>query len=173
MVGCSISQFITKPQLSTVYDALGSGCSISQFITKPQHIRVIVIYGGGCSISQFITKPQLSARFGGLCEVVQYLNSSPNHNYLCGYLCLLSVVQYLNSSPNHNLSIRDLIFLDVVQYLNSSPNHNFARALAAVVRLFNISIHHQTTTCNDDRLRNRELFNISIHHQTTTVLLAW
>ena len=77
-----------------------------------------------CSISQFITKPQPAKFWAIQTIVVQYLNSSPNHNYGSELLHVVGVVQYLNSSPNHNYLFALRSWPNVVQYLNSSPNHN-------------------------------------------------
>ena len=124
MVGCSISQFITKPQLSVYYS-----------------IRSMVVQYLNSSPNHNLRSRKTTRK-----KVVQYLNSSPNHNCLGMLLSQLAVVQYLNSSPNHNCTLCTKGVGRVVQYLNSSPNHNGGYVFLALSMLFNISIHHQTTT---------------------------
>ena len=100
----------------------------------------------GCLVSYFITKPQRYQAALARLDVVQYLISSPNHNFSFLRAAMSFVVQYLISSPNHNSLLKKKTSIIVVQYLISSPNHNYGAGIRLLGALFSILFHHQTTT---------------------------
>ena len=53
---------------------------------------------------------------------------------------------YFNSTSNHNSPVRELSRRGVVSYFNSTSNHNSPSNRVENMRLFLISILHQTTT---------------------------
>ena len=75
---------------------------------------------------------------------------------------------YFNSTSNHNTLQNYHNAYGVVSYFHFTSNHNIRLFRHRFIRLFLISILHQTTT-TDRRLRVQLwLFLISILHQTTT-----
>ena len=75
-----------------------------------------------------------------------YFNSTSNHNTLQNYHNAYGVVSYFNSTSNHNSPVRELSRRGVVSYFNSTSNHNSPSNRVENMRLFLISILHQTTT---------------------------
>ena len=75
---------------------------------------------------------------------------------------------YFNSTSNHNTLQNYHNAYGVVSYFHFTSNHNIRVCRHRFMRLFLISILHQTTTsasfCSDASM----LFLISILHQTTT-----
>ena len=57
-----------------------------------------------------------------------------------------SVVNYLNSTSNHNSWLWQSLWYGVVNYLNSTSNHNCGAVMATASALSIIWILHQTTT---------------------------
>ena len=75
---------------------------------------------------------------------------------------------YFNSTSNHNTLQNYHNAYGVVSYFHFTSNHNIRLFRHRFIRLFLISILHQTTTVLGTRRKRHELFLISILHQTTT-----
>ena len=75
---------------------------------------------------------------------------------------------YFNSTSNHNTLQNYHNAYGVVSYFHFTSNHNIRLFRHRFIRLFLISILHQTTTCSTTSLLWWPLFLISILHQTTT-----
>ena len=75
---------------------------------------------------------------------------------------------YFNSTSNHNTLQNYHNAYGVVSYFHFTSNHNIRLFRHRFIRLFLISILHQTTTYYADEKKAWELFLISILHQTTT-----
>ncbi len=79
---------------------------------------------------------------------------------------------YFNSTSNHNTLQNYHNAYGVVSYFHFTSNHNIRLFRHRFIRLFLISILHQTTTCRKGDSVQFGLFLISILHQTTTNLCA-
>ena len=75
---------------------------------------------------------------------------------------------YFNSTSNHNTLQNYHNAYGVVSYFHFTSNHNIRLFRHRFIRLFLISILHQTTTPRRRPAPLSELFLISILHQTTT-----
>ncbi len=75
---------------------------------------------------------------------------------------------YFNSTSNHNTLQNYHNAYGVVSYFHFTSNHNIRLFRHRFIRLFLISILHQTTTPADTGKQRCVLFLISILHQTTT-----
>ena len=75
---------------------------------------------------------------------------------------------YFNSTSNHNTLQNYHNAYGVVSYFHFTSNHNIRLFRHRFIRLFLISILHQTTTGDAQVYDNAWLFLISILHQTTT-----
>ena len=75
---------------------------------------------------------------------------------------------YFNSTSNHNTLQNYHNAYGVVSYFHFTSNHNIRLFRHRFIRLFLISILHQTTTAYASMKYGLELFLISILHQTTT-----
>ena len=75
---------------------------------------------------------------------------------------------YFNSTSNHNTLQNYHNAYGVVSYFHFTSNHNIRLFRHRFIRLFLISILHQTTTIITSQLNLYRLFLISILHQTTT-----
>ena len=75
---------------------------------------------------------------------------------------------YFNSTSNHNTLQNYHNAYGVVSYFHFTSNHNIRLFRHRFIRLFLISILHQTTTVPDASRPTLPLFLISILHQTTT-----
>ena len=75
---------------------------------------------------------------------------------------------YFNSTSNHNTLQNYHNAYGVVSYFHFTSNHNIRLFRHRFIRLFLISILHQTTTLRSASRRSAPLFLISILHQTTT-----
>ena len=75
---------------------------------------------------------------------------------------------YFNSTSNHNTLQNYHNAYGVVSYFHFTSNHNIRLFRHRFIRLFLISILHQTTTGPDASRPTLPLFLISILHQTTT-----
>ena len=75
---------------------------------------------------------------------------------------------YFNSTSNHNTLQNYHNAYGVVSYFHFTSNHNIRLFRHRFIRLFLISILHQTTTSPPSNSRMSVLFLISILHQTTT-----
>ena len=75
---------------------------------------------------------------------------------------------YFNSTSNHNTLQNYHNAYGVVSYFHFTSNHNIRLFRHRFIRLFIISILHQTTTGPDASRPTLPLFLISILHQTTT-----
>ena len=75
---------------------------------------------------------------------------------------------YFNSTSNHNTLQNYHNAYGVVSYFHFTSNHNIRLFRHRFIRLFLISILHQTTTLAGESPREDVLFLISILHQTTT-----
>ena len=75
---------------------------------------------------------------------------------------------YFNSTSNHNTLQNYHNAYGVVSYFHFTSNHNIRLFRHRFIRLFLISILHQTTTNRQLHIAVPELFLISILHQTTT-----
>ena len=75
---------------------------------------------------------------------------------------------YFNSTSNHNTLQNYHNAYGVVSYFHFTSNHNIRLFRHRFIRLFLISILHQTTTMISSISCSSELFLISILHQTTT-----
>ena len=122
------------------------GCVISSFITKPQLTQDYILPALGCVISSFITKPQPEPCTLLYMLVALYPLSSPNHNHVEQHFTHEHVALYPLSSPNHNPCLNSLLLLLVALYPLSSPNHNDVDATDMHNLLRYILFHHQTTT---------------------------
>ena len=100
--------------------------------------------------------------------VVSYFNSTSNHNGVAFDKSGSSVVSYFNSTSNHNILLRDIfaVRLFLISILHQTTTDNIYKIIAYL--LFLISILHQTTTLIIGSILQRSLFLISILHQTTT-----
>ena len=97
-----------------------------------------------------------------------YFNSTSNHNTLQNYHNAYGVVSYFNSTSNHNIRLfrHRFIRLFLISILHQTTTR--LNALGANIMLFLIYILHQTTTFSDVLVYDVALFLISILHQTTT-----
>ena len=75
---------------------------------------------------------------------------------------------YFNSTSNHNTLQNYHNAYGVVSYFHFTSNHNIRLFRHRFIRLFLISILHQTTTSCNSQFLSYLLFLISILHQTTT-----
>ena len=75
---------------------------------------------------------------------------------------------YFNSTSNHNTLQNYHNAYGVVSYFHFTSNHNIRLFRHRFIRLFLISILHQTTTQHNRIYAEPALFLISILHQTTT-----
>ena len=75
---------------------------------------------------------------------------------------------YFNSTSNHNTLQNYHNAYGVVSYFHFTSNHNIRLFRHRFIRLFLISILHQTTTNDEHEHGYKMLFLISILHQTTT-----
>ncbi len=75
---------------------------------------------------------------------------------------------YFNSTSNHNTLQNYHNAYGVVSYFHFTSNHNIRLFRHRFIRLFLISILHQTTTPFWHKTFHARLFLISILHQTTT-----
>ena len=75
---------------------------------------------------------------------------------------------YFNSTSNHNTLQNYHNAYGVVSYFHFTSNHNIRLFRHRFIRLFLISILHQTTTVLSAAFFPFKLFLISILHQTTT-----
>ena len=75
---------------------------------------------------------------------------------------------YFNSTSNHNTLQNYHNAYGVVSYFHFTSNHNIRLFRHRFIRLFLISILHQTTTSTSKKSKSIMLFLISILHQTTT-----
>ena len=75
---------------------------------------------------------------------------------------------YFNSTSNHNTLQNYHNAYGVVSYFHFTSNHNIRLFRHRFIRLFLISILHQTTTAYLPVELSGQLFLISILHQTTT-----
>ena len=75
---------------------------------------------------------------------------------------------YFNSTSNHNTLQNYHNAYGVVSYFHFTSNHNIRLFRHRFIRLFLISILHQTTTDYLFLFHRKTLFLISILHQTTT-----
>ena len=75
---------------------------------------------------------------------------------------------YFNSTSNHNTLQNYHNAYGVVSYFHFTSNHNIRLFRHRFIRLFLISILHQTTTDKTGSEPDKPLFLISILHQTTT-----
>ena len=75
---------------------------------------------------------------------------------------------YFNSTSNHNTLQNYHNAYGVVSYFHFTSNHNIRLFRHRFIRLFLISILHQTTTSYFWFISAMPLFLISILHQTTT-----
>ena len=75
---------------------------------------------------------------------------------------------YFNSTSNHNTLQNYHNAYGVVSYFHFTSNHNIRLFRHRFIRLFLISILHQTTTSRRRTSSGCALFLISILHQTTT-----
>ena len=75
---------------------------------------------------------------------------------------------YFNSTSNHNTLQNYHNAYGVVSYFHFTSNHNIRLFRHRFIRLFLISILHQTTTPEQFVVTKTTLFLISILHQTTT-----
>ena len=75
---------------------------------------------------------------------------------------------YFNSTSNHNTLQNYHNAYGVVSYFHFTSNHNIRLFRHRFIRLFLISILHQTTTLRPLIGKTYKLFLISILHQTTT-----
>ena len=97
-----------------------------------------------------------------------YFNSTSNHNTLQNYHNAYGVVSYFHFTSNHNIRLFRhrfirLFLISILHQTTTGPD-----ASRPTLPLFLISILHQTTTKQPPILRAKELFLISILHQTTT-----
>ena len=97
-----------------------------------------------------------------------YFNSTSNHNTLQNYHNAYGVVSYFHFTSNHNIRLfrHRFIRLFLISILHQTTTPFWHKTFHA--RLFLISILHQTTTGNAQVYGNARLFLISILHQTTT-----
>ena len=97
-----------------------------------------------------------------------YFNSTSNHNTLQNYHNAYGVVSYFHFTSNHNIRLfrHRFIRLFLISILHQTTTMVDAQGEAGA--LFLISILHQTTTENAMQLWYTTLFLISILHQTTT-----
>ena len=80
---------------------------------------------------------------------------------------------YFNSTSNHNTLQNYHNAYGVVSYFHFTSNHNIRLFRHRFIRLFLISILHQTTTRKCHRSQAYKLFLISILHQTTTAVMRF
>ncbi len=97
-----------------------------------------------------------------------YFNSTSNHNTLQNYHNAYGVVSYFHFTSNHNIRLfrHRFIRLFLISILHQTTTENAMQLWYTT--LFLISILHQTTTENAMQLWYTTLFLISILHQTTT-----
>ena len=97
-----------------------------------------------------------------------YFNSTSNHNTLQNYHNAYGVVSYFHFTSNHNIRLfrHRFIRLFLISILHQTTTDN--AWVYGDARLFLISILHQTTTEQRVIILNGRLFLISILHQTTT-----
>ena len=97
-----------------------------------------------------------------------YFNSTSNHNTLQNYHNAYGVVSYFHFTSNHNIRLfrHRFIRLFLISILHQTTTR---RSYSWTTKgLFLISILHQNTTGNKLSHRRARLFLISILHQTTT-----
>ena len=99
---CLLSLFYIKPQLSARPAAQRYYCLLSLFYIKPQLIPAICPRAFNCLLSLFYIKPQHAIVVGVDDNIVFYLYSTSNHNWLLYLLSDLNIVFYLYSTSNHN-----------------------------------------------------------------------
>ena len=97
-----------------------------------------------------------------------YFNSTSNHNTLQNYHNAYGVVSYFHFTSNHNIRLFRhrfirLFLISILHQTTTGIAGYFYRFM-----LFLISILHQTTTGKYVHDNERRLFLISILHQTTT-----
>ena len=124
-------------------------CSLSVFYIKPQLETFKQYIAHSCSLSVFYIKPQLSPAVSA--------------RITC---CSLSVF-YIKPQHRRLSSVSNR----VVPYQYSTSNRNYGSRPFALVRLFLISILHQTATLSRAMTARTLLFLISILHQTATYAL--
>ena len=97
-----------------------------------------------------------------------YFNSTSNHNTLQNYHNAYGVVSYFHFTSNHNIRLfrHRFIRLFLISILHQTTTNTANKYIA--YRLFLISILHQTTTSATVKPSSPPLFLISILHQTTT-----
>ena len=97
-----------------------------------------------------------------------YFNSTSNHNTLQNYHNAYGVVSYFHFTSNHNIRLfrHRFIRLFLISILHQTTTYDMGWIFRS--SLFLISILHQTTTGNARVYGNAWLFLISILHQTTT-----
>ena len=124
-----------------------------------------------CQLSEFYIKPQLLTNIIESVWVVNYLNSTSNHNFRAILSSKLMVVNYLNSTSNHNQYNlpASTNTLSIIWILHQTTTLNQWTNLEIVLSI--IWILHQTTTCHVLFQFPFQLSIIWILHQTTTLHL--
>ena len=122
------------------------GCILSKFYIKPQLSELSSESVNGCILSKFYIKPQQNTTSFASLIVVSYRNSTSNHNFLLQISVETLVVSYRNSTSNHNkmpswLWMFTLYLIEILHQTTTKENAEYERA-----RLYLIEILHQTTT---------------------------
>ena len=121
-------------------------CSLSVFYIKPQQKRCNNNESSGCSLSVFYIKPQQRWRHFQILWVVPYQYSTSNRNKWVILHWKKKVVPYQYSTSNRNVEEGLTNRRRVVPYQYSTSNRNTFSFYFFSIRLFLISILHQTAT---------------------------